>query len=58
MLNSKINFSAYKLISDVIETKRLSKEDLLNKLDVLFFANRVSKDEYEDLHARIENVYT
>lgn len=46
--------SAYDLIVNVIETKKLTKEDLLEKLDVFLLANRITKEEYKDLVARIE----
>lgn len=50
--------SAYDLIINVIESKKLTKEDLLDKLDVFLLANRITKDEYKDLIAKIEQAYS
>ncbi len=52
------NISTYKLVCDVIETKKLSKEDLLNRLDVFFLAGRLTKKEYNDLLDKIKVVYS
>ena len=49
--------SAYDLIINVIESKKLTKEDLLDKLDVFLLANRISKEEYKDLVTRIDQAY-
>ena len=49
--------SAYDLIINVIESKKLTKEDLLDKLDVFLLANRITKEEYKDLITRIEQAY-
>ena len=49
--------SAYTLISNVIDMKKLSKEDILAKLDVFLLANRISKDEYKDLVTKVTQVY-
>ena len=49
--------SAYELISDVIDAKKLDKEEVLEKLDVFLFANRISKDQYTDLINKVKNVY-
>ena len=49
--------SAYKLISDVIDTKKVSKEEILDKLDVFLLANRITKEEYQELINKINVVY-
>lgn len=49
--------SIYKLLSDVIELKKLSKEDILNKLDVFLLADRITKDEYQSLVTKVHQYY-
>ena len=39
----------YKMCKTLIERKRYEKEDMLEKLDVFLLANRISKEEYEEL---------
>ncbi len=52
------NISTYKLVCDVIETKKVGKEDLLNRLDVFLLAGRLTKDEYNDLVNKIKVAYS
>lgn len=45
---------AYKLMISLINLKRNTKEDLLNKADVYYAAGRLTDTEYSDLVERIE----
>ena len=49
--------SAYQLLLDVINTKKLSKEDILNKIDVFFIAGRINQEEYTALIEKVKEVY-
>lgn len=44
---------AYKLMISLINLKRTSKEELLNKADVFYAAGRLSDSEYAEIVARI-----
>lgn len=39
----------YKMCKTLIEKKRYEKDDMLEKLDVFLLANRITKEEYEEL---------
>lgn len=39
----------YKMCKILIEKKRYEKDDMLEKLDVFLLANRITKEEYEEL---------
>ena len=39
----------YKMCKTLIEKKRYEKEDMLEKLDIFLIANRITKEEYEEL---------
>lgn len=39
----------YKNCKKLIENNRYEYEDMLNKLDVFLFANRITTDEYKEL---------
>ena len=47
---------AYKLMISLINLKRNSKEDLLNKADVYYAAGRLTDAEYAELVERIESM--
>ena len=44
----------YKMCKTLIERKRYEKEDMLEKLDVFLLANRITKEEYEELVGMLE----
>lgn len=44
----------YKMCKTLIERKRYEKEDMLEKLDVFLLANRITKEEYEELAGMLE----
>ena len=52
-----MNVSAYEIMNNVIDAKKLDKEDLLGKLDVFLLAGRITKDEYQELIKKIQQVY-
>ena len=52
-----MNISAYAIVSDVIGAKKLSKEEILEKLDIFLLANRITKDEYKELITKVNTVY-
>ena len=52
-----MEISTYNLVSDVIDTKKLSKEDILDKLDVFLLTNRITKEEYKELVQKAASVY-
>ena len=52
------NINTYKLVCDVIETKKVSKEVLLSRLDVFLLAGRLTTDEYNDLVAKVKVAYS
>lgn len=39
----------------IIENKRYIKEDMLNKLDVFYLANRITEEQYKELSEMINN---
>lgn len=39
----------YKMCKTLIEKKRYEKDAMLEKLDVFLLANRITKEEYEEL---------
>lgn len=47
---------AYKLMISLINLKRNSKEDLLNKADVYYAAGRLTDTEYAEIVERIESM--
>ena len=49
--------SAYQLLLDVINTKKLTKEDILNKIDVFYVAGRITEEEYKALIDKVKEVY-
>jgi len=50
-------FSAYNLISDVIDMKKLPKDELLRKLDVFMLTGRITEEEYQELIGKVDQVY-
>ena len=51
------NSTTYQMISDVIELKKLSKEDILKKLDVFLLASRITSEEYQSLINKVNEIY-
>lgn len=44
----------YELLKIAIEKGKYDKDDLLKKLDVYLFADRITKEQYDELRGMIE----
>ena len=49
--------SIKELLADIIDHKRVSKTEILEKLDVFLLVNRITKDEYKEYVQRVNDVY-
>lgn len=45
------------LLTDIIENQKVSKEEILNKLDVFLLVNRITKDEYKEFVSLVGSIY-
>lgn len=45
----------YENCKKIIENKRYTKDDMLNKLDVFYLADRITEEQYKELSEMINN---